>query len=229
LTERGGPEALSALRHAMVRSIAVLTAMIEHLQALWLMGERVDLNGLATLLNTRRREAAAISIDPEPAPGPTVESIAAEYEAAELRRALLDDMTQRTSMLNRRDEAAEAGSMGDSAESTREGDGARSINDSPIKPSTSSKNSDTPESEILSFTDPAEIRRWDRDRGATTSSSKLSADTKTFGNGFSWRRRFDSNTRTAVFDLYDAGGQLCGHRRTDERAGAWCAAGGSVT
>jgi hypothetical protein len=66
VAERGGPESLSVLRHEMTRSVAVLTAMIEDMQARWLRGDKIDPAAIATLLNARRREAELIGLDPQP-------------------------------------------------------------------------------------------------------------------------------------------------------------------
>jgi hypothetical protein len=66
VAERGGVESMSVLRYAMTRSTAVLSAMIEDMQARWLRGEPIDPASIATLLNARRREAELIGIDPQP-------------------------------------------------------------------------------------------------------------------------------------------------------------------
>jgi hypothetical protein len=66
LSERGGAESLSVIRVEMVRSIAVLSAMVEDQEARWLRGEAIDPAAIATLLNARRREAELIGLDPQP-------------------------------------------------------------------------------------------------------------------------------------------------------------------
>src|SRR5262249_21102030 len=55
VAERGGVEHLSVLRFEMARSVAVLSAMAEDMQARWLSGEDVNPTDIATLLNARRR------------------------------------------------------------------------------------------------------------------------------------------------------------------------------
>jgi hypothetical protein len=62
VSERGGREAMSTLRYLLTRSVSVLSAMIEDMQARWLLGEPVEPAGMATLLNARRREAEIISL-----------------------------------------------------------------------------------------------------------------------------------------------------------------------
>lgn len=66
LAERGGAEVMGALRSAMAASAAVLTAMVDDLEARWLRGEKVDFGELSALANTRRREAEAIGLDLTP-------------------------------------------------------------------------------------------------------------------------------------------------------------------
>jgi hypothetical protein len=53
------------LRYSLTRSVAVLSAMVEDMQARWLRGEKIDPSQIATLLNARRREAELIGLDPE--------------------------------------------------------------------------------------------------------------------------------------------------------------------
>jgi hypothetical protein len=65
VAERGGPESMSVLRYSLTRSVAVLSAMVEDVQARWLRGEKIDPAAIATLLNARRREAELIGLDPE--------------------------------------------------------------------------------------------------------------------------------------------------------------------
>lgn len=65
LAERGG-EAAGELRRAITRDVAVLSAMIEDLAARWLLGEPVEPAAIATLVNTRRREAELVGVDPVP-------------------------------------------------------------------------------------------------------------------------------------------------------------------
>jgi hypothetical protein len=66
VAERGGAEGMSVLRFEMTRSVAVLSAMVEDMQARWLSGEGVEPTDIATLLNARRREAELIGLDPAP-------------------------------------------------------------------------------------------------------------------------------------------------------------------
>jgi hypothetical protein len=66
ISERGGTENLSALRVEVLRSVAVLSAMVEDLQARWLMGEKTDVAVISTVINARRREAELIGLDPLP-------------------------------------------------------------------------------------------------------------------------------------------------------------------
>jgi hypothetical protein len=66
IAERGGTEHLSVLRFEMIRSVAVLSAMIEDQQARWINGEAVLPTDIATLLNARRREAELVGVDPIP-------------------------------------------------------------------------------------------------------------------------------------------------------------------
>jgi hypothetical protein len=66
ISERGGVENLSALRVEVLRSVSVLTAMVEHVQAQWLLGEQIDVAAIATIINARRREAELIGLDPLP-------------------------------------------------------------------------------------------------------------------------------------------------------------------
>src|SRR5262249_23110667 len=66
VAERGGAEHLSILRFEMARSVAVLTAMVEDMQARWLSGDAVDPSAIATLLNARGREAEVLGIGPAP-------------------------------------------------------------------------------------------------------------------------------------------------------------------
>jgi hypothetical protein len=42
VAERGGPESMSVLRYSLTRSVAVLSAMGEDMQARWLRGEKID-------------------------------------------------------------------------------------------------------------------------------------------------------------------------------------------
>jgi hypothetical protein len=74
---------------------------------------------------------------------------------------------------------------------------------------------------IVHITDPEQIKAWDAEQRAKPK-AKSDPNTKTYPNGFSWQRRYDENTRVNVFDLYNSAGLLCGHRRSQERADAWC-------
>ena len=66
VNERGGAGSLSVLRLSMTRSVAVLCAMVEDMQARWLLGEPIDPAAIATIMNARRREAEVVGIDPLP-------------------------------------------------------------------------------------------------------------------------------------------------------------------
>jgi hypothetical protein len=66
LAERGGADRLSALRKSSIDIVSCITAMVEDLLTRAMNGEEVDLSALNSLLNSRRREADAIGMDPEP-------------------------------------------------------------------------------------------------------------------------------------------------------------------
>jgi hypothetical protein len=66
VAERGGAEQMGVLRYEMTRTVAVLSAMIQDQQVRWLKGESIEPATIATLVNTRQREAQAIGIDPLP-------------------------------------------------------------------------------------------------------------------------------------------------------------------
>jgi hypothetical protein len=152
-----------------------------------------------------------------------------------VRKAVLDDLA-RKSLLYWQDKAGRVPGSGGFSPAD-----ARAQNDTSAVPSdthevtsvtsdtpTTSSDSDTPNCEIVSITDPAEIRRWDKER-TILAQSAVNADSKTFANNFSWRKRYDGNTRTYVWDLYDSAGTLSGHRRSQERADRWCENAGVVT
>jgi hypothetical protein len=89
----------------------------------------------------------------------------------------------------------------------------------------------TPESDdngITHFTDVEQIKRWDAERPAPSQGSSNTGKSKTFPNGYGWEKRFDEARRMDIYDLYNSGGQLCGHRRSQERADAWCESEGSA-
>ncbi|WP_301004808.1 hypothetical protein [Mesorhizobium sp.] len=65
ISERGGDD-IGALRLAIIEDVACVSAIIRDAQVRWLKGEQISLSELATLLNTRRRDAELIGIDPEP-------------------------------------------------------------------------------------------------------------------------------------------------------------------
>lgn len=65
LAERGG-EAAGELRRVITRDVALLTTMIEDLCARWLSGEAIEPASISTLINTRRREAELVGLDPLP-------------------------------------------------------------------------------------------------------------------------------------------------------------------
>ena len=84
ISERGGAQSMGILRATMVKSVAVLSAMIEHAQACWLAGDPVNLNELATLLNARRREAEKIGLDPDPKDiTPSLEAILRDFDTGD--------------------------------------------------------------------------------------------------------------------------------------------------
>jgi len=87
------------------------------------------------------------------------------------------------------------------------------------------ENSDTP-SEIISVTDHEQIKRWDAER--TAPKSNIHANSKTFANGFSWRKSFDPTINCDVYDLYNSSGVFCGTRKSRERADKWAENEGSV-
>src|SRR5690242_19618685 len=62
VAERGGAEQMGVLRYEMTRTVAVLSAMIQDQQVRWLKGEPIEPATIATLVNTRQREAQAIGI-----------------------------------------------------------------------------------------------------------------------------------------------------------------------
>ncbi|MBR0882237.1 hypothetical protein JQ608_34865 [Bradyrhizobium liaoningense] len=66
LAERGGADRLSLLRKSSIGTLAVLNAMIEDLLSRWLAGQEIDHAALISLINSRRREAEMIGLDPEP-------------------------------------------------------------------------------------------------------------------------------------------------------------------
>ncbi len=67
LTERGGADRLSAIMKNSVDIYACLTTMIEdYLTRAMNGGEIVDLSAVNSLLNSRRREAELIGVNPEP-------------------------------------------------------------------------------------------------------------------------------------------------------------------
>jgi hypothetical protein len=74
---------------------------------------------------------------------------------------------------------------------------------------------------ITHITDIEQIKKWDAVVNASSQGSSSNSNSKVFPNGFSWRKNFDPNTNQPVFDLYDASGQHCGVRRTEERATKW--------
>src|SRR5262245_31023931 len=65
VSERGGADRMDALRLVHADSWAILTALIEDQIARLMLGEAVDPAGIATLINTRRREGEVIG-SPEP-------------------------------------------------------------------------------------------------------------------------------------------------------------------
>lgn len=60
IRERGGEANLDAMRLRFIEDFAVTSAMIQDAQVRWLAGDPVDPSIIATLLNTRRRDAEMI-------------------------------------------------------------------------------------------------------------------------------------------------------------------------
>ncbi|MFB6419903.1 hypothetical protein [Bradyrhizobium tunisiense] len=65
ISERGGRDRMNMVQLKSAEAYAVLTAMIEGIGAGWLVGQEVDANEYATLLNARRREQQVMG-GPEP-------------------------------------------------------------------------------------------------------------------------------------------------------------------
>lgn len=65
LSERGGTDALDAVRAVHLESWAVLSALVEDMLCRALQGEPVEPSAIGTLINSRRREAEALGM---PAP-----------------------------------------------------------------------------------------------------------------------------------------------------------------
>ncbi|TGP27356.1 hypothetical protein EN875_034005 [Mesorhizobium sp. M2D.F.Ca.ET.232.01.1.1] len=65
IRERGGEANLDAMRLRFIEDFAVTSAMIQDAQVRWLAGDPVDPGIIATLLNTRRRDAEMIG-GPQP-------------------------------------------------------------------------------------------------------------------------------------------------------------------
>ncbi|AZO12528.1 MULTISPECIES: hypothetical protein [unclassified Mesorhizobium] len=63
--ERGGESALDAMRIRFIEDVAITSAMIRDAQVRWLKGEQIGISEIATLLNSRRRDAEQIG-GPEP-------------------------------------------------------------------------------------------------------------------------------------------------------------------
>jgi hypothetical protein len=72
--------------------------------------------------------------------------------------------------------------------------------------------------EVISISDPKLIAAFD----AELAKPKGPADTRTFPNGFSWRRTFDPTIGQEVFDLFNPAGERCGTRKSESRATKWC-------
>ena len=65
MSERGGEANLDALRIRFIEDVAITSAMIRDAQVRWLKGEQIGISEIATLLNSRRRDAEQIG-GPEP-------------------------------------------------------------------------------------------------------------------------------------------------------------------
>jgi hypothetical protein len=83
-------------------------------------------------------------------------------------------------------------------------------------------------STVISVTDLEQIKRWDRELAALEAKPSSNPNSKTFPNGFSWQKHYDEATRRDVYNLFNAQGQPCGVRRSEERADAWCLGEGSA-
>lgn len=60
ISERGGESSLDALSIRIIEDVAITSAMIRDAQVRWLKGEQIGIGEIATLLNSRRRDAEMI-------------------------------------------------------------------------------------------------------------------------------------------------------------------------